>query len=106
MQATSRIFQNVAYASTQIPTYPGGQIGILIAEKAPEKGGKANGTSDFKKAVRPVPVAVSESCKYYSEQVHEACFTIPKFIADRLKAVNGVNTQNDNEKQAAKRQKL
>ena len=100
-----RIFENVAYATTQIPTYAGGQIGILIAKKACE-GVPKQSWADFKKVCRPMPKGMQANLKYYTIRLHDACFRLPKFVHDRVAAAIEETETDEAAASAAKRQKL
>lgn len=75
---------SVSYGVTQTPTYPCGQIGMMVCAKAGPNGEVA----DPRKAVRPPPGAVPSlgipDLKYYTPDVHAAAFALPKFTADAL----------------------
>ncbi|OQR79897.1 spermidine synthase-like [Tropilaelaps mercedesae] len=68
------IFPSVAYSSIYIPTYPGGQIGFLMASNS------AN--MDFSKAKTVFSEDDCEDMKlrYYSKEIHEASFVLPRFV--------------------------
>ncbi|TFK21590.1 spermidine synthase [Coprinopsis marcescibilis] len=68
---TSEIFATTEYAYTTIPTYPSGQIGHIVAAKAPGR--------DLKVAVREVP-----GCRYYNRAIHSASFVLPEFTRAML----------------------
>ncbi|XP_022654928.1 spermidine synthase-like isoform X1 [Varroa destructor] len=77
------IFPSVAYSSIYIPTYPGGQIGFLLASNS------AN--VDFVKART---VFTDEDCerlklRYYTNQVHEASFVLPRFVQKEVEKAIG-----------------
>ncbi|KAF8641738.1 hypothetical protein AX16_009815 [Volvariella volvacea WC 439] len=63
---TGGIFAVSEYAFTTIPTYPSGQIGFMLAAKAPGR--------DLKTPVRGVP-----NTRYYNKDVHRAAFILPEF---------------------------
>lgn len=65
-EITGKIFSNTEYAFTTIPTYPSGQIGHIVAAKAPGR--------DLKTPVRDVP-----NCRYWSKDLHSASFVLPEF---------------------------
>ncbi|CAL5229126.1 g12391 [Coccomyxa viridis] len=72
----------VQYAYTTIPTYPSGQIGFMVCAKGTGK--------DFKMNIpRRTPPSQGPSgyppLRYYTEQIHQASFTLPKFAHDGLK---------------------
>eukprot|EP01102_Stenamoeba_stenopodia_P020628 TRINITY_DN811_c0_g1_i1.p1 TRINITY_DN811_c0_g1~~TRINITY_DN811_c0_g1_i1.p1 ORF type:complete len:290 (-),score=73.22 TRINITY_DN811_c0_g1_i1:236-1105(-) len=72
-QTAKELFPSVEYAYTCIPTYPCGQIGFLISSL----GGSC------KKPRRTVKEALIEeeveTLRYYTEQIHEAAFVLPRF---------------------------
>eukprot|EP00743_Colponemidia_sp_Colp-15_P000986 GILK01001090.1.p1 GENE.GILK01001090.1~~GILK01001090.1.p1 ORF type:complete len:297 (+),score=40.83 GILK01001090.1:69-959(+) len=70
------IFNSAEYAYTTMPTYPNGQIGLLVCSNEEGK--------SCKKSVRDVPAAVEDACKYYTLDIHEASFVLPKFAAKAL----------------------
>ncbi|RXW23748.1 hypothetical protein EST38_g2120 [Candolleomyces aberdarensis] len=63
---TSTIFATAEYAYTTIPTYPSGQIGFIVAAKAPGR--------DLRTPVREV-----KDTKYYSKALHPTAFILPEF---------------------------
>ncbi|KAH6905568.1 spermidine synthase [Coprinopsis sp. MPI-PUGE-AT-0042] len=65
-EITGKLFSNTEYAFTTIPTYPSGQIGHIVAAKAPGR--------DLKTPVRDVP-----NCRYWSKAIHSASFVLPEF---------------------------
>lgn len=70
-----KIYKRVAYASTMVCTYPGGQIGFLICSKDPNM-------------ILEKPLHVLDEDKlglrYYSKQVHESAFVLPRFVRNKL----------------------
>lgn len=75
ISSISQSYSTVEYAYTSIPTYPSGQIGFIIA-------GKNRGSC--RKPVRQGSVEQLESMKYYSHEIHDACFVLPKFAKDAI----------------------
>jgi len=74
-------FAAAEYATTQIPTYPCGQIGLLLCTKgSKEEADKATTSS------RPARTdeTVLEQCRYYTPQLHEAAFVLPAFVCRAL----------------------
>lgn len=71
-------FANVAYASIQVPTYPFGQIGFVLASK--------DIVRTFDRAIlsHPFRVEALPKCKYYNKKIHEAAFALPTFVLDKL----------------------
>lgn len=79
---SSHTFANVEYATTQIPTYPAGQIGLLLCSKQ-TTGRKV---PSCVKPVRKVPAKETGNYHYYSSELHEAAFSLPAFVARRVEA--------------------
>jgi len=77
---TKSIFANVEYATTQIPTYPCGQIGFLMCCKTD---GKNADTCTI--PVRKVPDDMI--LHYYSSELHQASFVLPAFVANAISEV-------------------
>jgi len=73
-------FFSAEYASMQVPTYLGGQIGAFLARKAdpdrPDLGASCQ-----------IPERRPQGMKlrYYSEEVHHAAFQVPLFVSRQLK---------------------
>lgn len=65
------------YGSIQVPTYPSGQIGALLARK---KGG----SGDVSCAHACREVSDKMDLRYYSAEMHQAAFVLPKFMKTRL----------------------
>jgi spermidine synthase len=78
IKKTSPIFASVDYATTQIPTYPCGQIGFLMCCKA-------GGTVSDQCRV-PVRSAGSMDLEYYSTELHSAAFVLPAFMTKIIQA--------------------
>ncbi len=81
------VFESVEYATTQIPTYPLGQIGFIVCAKGtdPNTPGlrkRADGTPYSCKV--PVRRVTDEPMNYYTSELHEAAFVLPKFVLDAL----------------------
>ena len=77
-KACKEVFPVAEYAYTTIPTYPGGQIGFMVCSK------------DSKCNVRRPARSVSreeedQMFKYYSKEIHEASFVLPKFAEKALR---------------------
>eukprot|EP00037_Helgoeca_nana_P013438 m.123794 g.123794 ORF g.123794 m.123794 type:complete len:329 (-) comp22028_c0_seq2:1451-2437(-) len=67
-----RLFTQVNYAFTTIPTYPSGQIGFILASNA------TSGTVLGAPVREPTP-SVQAQMRYYSPAVHRAAFVLPQF---------------------------
>ena len=66
-----RLFSQVKYAYTTVPTYPSGQIGFLLCTDTPEAAQAVD---------RPVREHPAEaSLRYYSKAMHAASFVLPRF---------------------------
>lgn len=73
---------SVSYAYTTIPTYPSGQIGMMVCVKGE--------LHDPRTAVREPSAPATDSklapLKYYSPQIHQAAFVLPRFAKEALSA--------------------
>lgn len=75
MEVNRKIFKQVEYASIMTCTYPSGQIGFLICSK------------DLDTNLRKPIHLLDEDClnlKYYSKEIHEAAFVLPRFVRKKL----------------------
>lgn len=72
VDAARKYFSNVKYALVSVPTYPCGQIGLLIA------------TNDKIDLTHARHLVEDKSLRYYHGDAHKAAFTLPKFAADQL----------------------
>jgi len=77
-------FANVEYATTQIPTYPCGQIGFLMCSKADDK---SKERPSCKNPLREPDVEFNKKLRYYTPEVHRAAFVLPKFVQEAIKDV-------------------
>lgn len=75
LSLTRKIFKQVAYASIMTCSYPGGQIGFLIGSKDP--------SADLKRA-QHILDEETLGLKYYSKEIHEASFILPRFVHNKL----------------------
>lgn len=75
MDINRKIFKQVAYASTMTCTYPSGQIGFLICSKDPNVNLK-----------KPSHLLDEDKLglKYYSREIHECAFVLPRFVNKKL----------------------
>lgn len=72
------VFPVAEYGWTTIPTYPAGQIGFMVCCK--------DGSVNVKKPVRSWTTEEEDKLlKYYSKEVHEAAFVLPKFAEKALR---------------------
>jgi len=76
-------FASAEYASIQVPTYPSGQIGALLAQKAFPAGSLGDATC--RKPRRAAEIAELTDLRYYSEGMHAAAFELPAFVQKSLK---------------------
>jgi spermidine synthase len=72
------LYSSVDYAYSCVPTYPCGQIGFIIASK---------GNASLRRAKRSIPADMVPKLRYYTEEIHKASFTLPKFAEDKLESV-------------------
>jgi spermidine synthase len=75
----------VNYAYTTIPTYPSGQIGMMICTKA--AGPPLHMLYDPKKQNQPSPTGRVDELgplRYYDADVHSAAFVLPRFAREEL----------------------
>ncbi|KXZ44051.1 hypothetical protein GPECTOR_75g775 [Gonium pectorale] len=79
---------SVSYASTTIPTYPSGSIGMLVCAKARAADADGEGPLDPRVARQPEPGPLPklgvDELKYYSHEVHTAAFALPVFAKKAL----------------------
>lgn len=75
------LFPSVAYFNTLVPTYPSGSIGFVICSKLKEHALDTVCISAQKEYER---MESSNAFKYYSSEVHQAAFVLPKFVTERL----------------------
>jgi len=71
-------FANVEYATTQIPTYPCGQIGFLLCSKA--EGGKKRKVPSCSAPIRKLDEEFQSKLRYYTPALHKASFVLPAFV--------------------------
>ena len=77
-QACKDIFPVAEYAWTTIPTYPSGQIGFAVCCKDAKR--------NVRKPVRTLDREEEDKLfKYYSKEIHEAAFVLPKFAEKALR---------------------
>lgn len=79
------------YCYTTIPTYPSGQIGMMVCTKG-GGGGGGDGASapDAREPRQPAPGAHEglgiPELRYYDADVHRAAFVLPKFAREAIEA--------------------
>lgn len=71
-------FANVAYASINVPSYPFGQIGFVLASKDIPR--------QFNRPIlsHPFRMETLGQCKYYNEAIHTGSFALPTFALEKL----------------------
>lgn len=74
MERLNLAFPSINYAYTCIPTYPSGQIGLLVSTK--------DTTIDVKVPRRKPPSDMP--LKYYNSEIHSASFVLPNFAVEKL----------------------
>lgn len=92
----TEVFQNgsVSYAATTIPTYPSGQIGMLVCVKGRSEQGEGPSSEQQAGALNPrftrqpepgpLPALGVGELQYYSHEVHTAAFALPVFAKKAL----------------------
>jgi len=75
-------FESVEYATTQIPTYPLGQIGFILCSK-PLDEAAPNKDFTMRKMAKPVPEDMK--LEFYDAEVHDAAFALPVFVKKAIK---------------------
>ena len=75
---TKKIFNNVKYAYTSIPSYPCGQIGFIVASNNTE----INLSVPQRDIINNLNLNLN--LKFYSKKLHNAAFILPKFILSNL----------------------
>jgi len=100
LTSCSKIFAAAEYATTQIPTYPCGQIGFLLLTKQPKKRTRAKVTS---KKARPVTEEEQARLNYYTPELHAASFVLPAFVQRTIDVVNEQDAKNKQESKKTQR---
>jgi len=85
LTSCSSLFAAAEYATTQIPTYPCGQIGFLLLSKASAKKSRAKPTS-IKPTRRP-SLEEQTQFTYYTPELHSAAFVLPAFVQRTIDAI-------------------
>eukprot|EP00560_Eucampia_antarctica_P006569 CAMPEP_0197830806 /NCGR_PEP_ID=MMETSP1437-20131217/7412_1 /TAXON_ID=49252 ORGANISM="Eucampia antarctica, Strain CCMP1452" /NCGR_SAMPLE_ID=MMETSP1437 /ASSEMBLY_ACC=CAM_ASM_001096 /LENGTH=261 /DNA_ID=CAMNT_0043433423 /DNA_START=166 /DNA_END=947 /DNA_ORIENTATION=- len=70
INSISNKYSSVEYATVSIPTYPCGQIGLILATK---------GRGACKSPLRFPTDELQHKLKYYTPEIHEASFVLPAF---------------------------
>jgi len=90
------LYPVVDYGYCTIPTYPSGQIGFTLCSLNPD--------TNFRSPVQRFSDEEEEKMgwRYYSKEMHEACFVLPRFARKRLAAAeNGTESNAVNNGKAA-----
>lgn len=74
IEKASAVFANIGYCQCYMPSYTGGQLGLIVAT--------SDTTKDLKKPLRQFDNE-RDLFKYYNAKVHEASFVLPTW-ADKL----------------------
>ena len=78
------IYANAEYATTQIPTYPAGQIGFLLCSKEKEATGRRGSRGSAKPScatpARKIAKGDADKFRFYSSALHSAAFVLPAFV--------------------------
>ncbi len=90
MKDARALYPVVDYAYSTVPTYPSGQIGFIIAQKAGGAAGAA--ASDVRVPKRAVPADMAAKLRYYSSAIHGAAFVLPAFMAAKLADTRAAQT--------------
>ncbi|CAF1346123.1 unnamed protein product [Adineta ricciae] len=74
-----QLFPSVAYTNVSTPTYPCGALGFIICSL--NKDAKLN---------EPVNIDIADQLdtKYYTTDIHRACFALPAFVRKEIDAKN------------------
>jgi len=79
MGFTRKLFPTVEYGYTTIPTYPSGQIGLMVCSK--------DANANVKEPIRQwTKEQEGKLCRYYNSEIHKACFVLPQFAKAALEA--------------------
>jgi spermidine synthase len=78
IQAISNKYSTVEYATVSIPTYPSGQIGLILATKNRDPSSSCQSPQRL-----PTPYQ-QKQFQYYTPQIHQASFVLPAFARRRI----------------------
>lgn len=70
VKSISTFYTSVGYSSVSIPTYPSGQIGLILATK---------GRGECSTPARTPTEEMQKALRYYTPEVHKASFVLPAF---------------------------
>ncbi|UJR31785.1 hypothetical protein I4U23_019263 [Adineta vaga] len=76
---SNQLFPSVAYANVSTPTYPCGALGFVICS-----------LDKNVKLTEPINNEIADhlDTKYYTSDIHRACFALPAFVRKELNAKN------------------
>ncbi|KAK3808797.1 MAG: spermidine synthase [Benniella sp.] len=77
MGFSRKLFPRVEYGFTTIPTYPSGQIGLMVCSKDKD-------ANIREPARRWSKEQEAKLCRYYNSEIHSACFVLPQFAKAAL----------------------
>eukprot|EP01084_Bolivina_argentea_P204661 349539_1 len=75
VRACEDIFESVNYCQTNVPTYPSGQIGVMLG---------SNTCREFSAPLREPSESLLAQLQYYTPEIHSASFVLPRFARDKL----------------------
>jgi len=75
--ATTKVFSTVEYAYTSIPSYPSGQIGLLVCSR---------GRVEVTRPVREMSPEHRDMLRFYNPELHAASFVLPTFARKAINA--------------------
>jgi len=78
MDKNRKLYNNVHYGYTTIPTYPSGQIGFLVCSNTHNCSAPVRTPADAMTALD------ADSLRYYSSDIHRAAFVLPAFCQKAL----------------------
>lgn len=83
VQNGRELFGCAQYATTQVPTYPGGQIGFLVCRRSDERLQETDDMTVIRNTAG-TDSSFLQALSYYSPDLHRAAFTLPAFVAREL----------------------
>lgn len=72
--SAKKIFKNVDYYMTMVPTYPSGMIGLMGCSKG----------ESLKNIIKRIGEEEYKKLKYYNYDIHVSAFNLPKFAKEKL----------------------
>ncbi len=77
LKIAGNVFRFYGYGAIMVPTYPTGMIGVCCASDA----------RDIREPVRVPDGKLAAELRYYTPEIHRACFTVPKFALNMTKGL-------------------